>query len=85
MRAPLISALSLSLTREPLKLWLQHSRIARDDAVAADAVDGREREVEGPVEREEARGRRELVRGVAELLAVLFQVVVPGLCVGGFE
>ena len=60
-------------------------RAARDDAVAADAVDGGEREVEGPVEREEARGRRELVCGVAELGAVLFQVVIPGLCAVGFE
>ena len=50
---------------------------ARDDAVAADAVDGREREVEGPVEREEVCGGVELLGGVAQLLAVLPEVVVP--------
>ena len=53
------------------------ARAAREDALGADPVDGGGGEVEGPDEREEARGGRLFGRELAELGAVLFEVVVP--------
>ena len=48
------------------------------DAVCADAVDCSGRFVKGPIKREEADGSGEFGCGIAEGLAVLAEVVVPG-------